>query len=100
MLGCVGQQCQMSGTLYGQRQPALMSGTRTRLSAWADLASVAEKAPQQGDILVVDLIDLLQTERAHLSTTPVPALPAPRSRRRSSASWSRSSIGRSARRLG
>jgi hypothetical protein len=59
MLRCVGHQCQMPGTLDGQRQPALMSGARTRLSAWADLASVADKASQQGDVFVVDVIDLL-----------------------------------------
>ena len=45
MLYYEGEQRQVTCTLDSDRQPALVSGARPRLSAWSDLAAIGQIAP-------------------------------------------------------
>ena len=66
----------MPGPLDGLRQPALVLGTGARPPAGQNAPPLVDVPGQRGDILIVDGVDLLGTEGAHL---PAPtASPAPR----------------------
>src|SRR6478609_2112647 len=48
------------------RQTALVRGTHARDTAGRDLAAFADEASQQTDVFVVDVVDFVDAESAHL----------------------------------
>src|SRR5579864_7976226 len=66
-LGRVWEQCDRPRALEGGREGTLVPGACAGDAAGKDLASVADESPQAGDLLVVDVVDLLDAEAAHLA---------------------------------
>src|SRR5579864_1257567 len=66
-LGRVWEQCDRPRALEGGREGTLVPGACAGDAAGKDLASVADESPQAGDLLVVDVADLLDAEAAHLA---------------------------------
>jgi hypothetical protein len=67
VLGCKRQQCQLTGTLQGDVERALVRGTRTGLAPRFDLAAFRQEAAQPSQVLVVNLFDLVDAELADLA---------------------------------
>jgi hypothetical protein len=60
----VGQQRQLAGALDGARDLHLVAPAGARDPARADLALLGDELAQRGDVLVVDLLDLVAAELA------------------------------------
>src|SRR6478736_2507674 len=71
VLGCVGQQGDVPGTLEGDRQLALVTGAGAGLAARLDLGALGQVAAEAVDLLVVDLRGLVGAERADLATAAI-----------------------------
>src|SRR5579864_520645 len=77
-LGRVWEQCDRPRALEGGREGTLVPGACAGDAAGKDLASVADESPQAGDLLVVDVADLLDAEAAHLAVLALrPSASAP-----------------------
>src|SRR5207253_1742230 len=61
-----GQESQLTGALYRDRQLSLVTAARTRDASRADLALLAHRPAQRAEVLVVDDVDLVAAERARL----------------------------------
>ena len=68
-LGDVRQQRKLARALDCARDLALMAAARSRDPARADLAALGDEAAQRGNVLVVDLVDLLTAVWAGLAPT-------------------------------
>src|SRR2546421_4841082 len=66
LVGGVGQQCDVAGTLERDREPALVTGAGAGDTTRKDLAPLADEAAKTRDFLVVDQMHLLHTEVADL----------------------------------
>lgn len=53
-----------------------MFGTRAKLSAGFDLSSLADMAAKAGDILVIDVLDVVSAELAYLAAGAKPSAAA------------------------
>ena len=73
-----GQQRDGTGALDGLAQLTLMLGAVAAHPAGQDLAALVGEAAQTVDVLVVDVLDLIHTEAAHL---PAGATASPGTRR-------------------
>src|SRR6478672_10054407 len=71
VLGRVGQQGDVPGTLEGDRQLALVTGAGAGLAARLDLGALGQVAAEAVDLLVVDLRGLVGAERADLATAAI-----------------------------
>src|SRR4029077_13321682 len=71
VLGGVGQQGDVPGTLEGDRQLTLVTGAGAGLAARLDLGALGQVAAEAVDLLVVDLRGLVGAERADLPATAV-----------------------------
>ncbi len=67
--GNVRQQRKLACALYGTRDLALMATTRAGDPPRADLAPLGDEPTQGGEVLVVDLIDLVAAIGARLTAT-------------------------------
>src|SRR5450759_3601289 len=67
LFGRVRKQCDRPGALESGREGALVPRARAGDTPGKDLAAVADESPQAGDLLVVDVADLLDAEAAHLA---------------------------------
>src|SRR5580704_5267739 len=65
------QQCDMPCALQGHRQRALVARACPGHPARQDLAPLRQVPAQPGDLLVVDEVDVLQAEAAHLAAAAV-----------------------------
>src|SRR6266852_2152988 len=63
----VREQSDRPGALEGGRERPLVPSARPGDSTREDLAAVAYESPQARDLLVVDVVDLLDAEAAHLA---------------------------------
>src|SRR5947209_16714270 len=63
----VGQQRELTGALDGAGDLALVAAAGSRDAPRADLPAVGDESPQRGDVLVVNLLDLLAAVRAWLA---------------------------------
>ncbi len=63
----------MAGTLDGDRQRALVLGAGTGLAPRLDLAALGNVAADPGDVLVVDIADVVRAEGADLATAKAAA---------------------------
>ena len=77
-----GQHGQVAGPLYGQGEHALVPGADAGLAAGLNLRLVGEVAPYGGDVLVVDVLDLVDAEAANLPARVEPGATPPCSSRR------------------
>jgi hypothetical protein len=78
MLGGVRQQRNVTGTLQRDSERALVAGAGAGLPPGLDLAALREVAAQPSDILVVDVADLIDTERTDFTAGRVlPGVLAP-----------------------
>jgi hypothetical protein len=66
-LGRVGQQRDFAGALDGAGDLALVPAAGARDAARADLAALGDEPAQAGDVLVVDLLDLVLAVRTRLA---------------------------------
>ena len=66
LLGNEGQQSDLTGTLDGLGQLALMHSTGTGGTAGQDLGAPADEAAQLGSILIIDMLALIHAELANL----------------------------------
>src|ERR1700739_709906 len=71
LLRCVRKQRDRARTLERGGQRPLVPRARTGHAARQDLAPVADEPAQPGDLLVVDVVDLLGAERAYLAMLPL-----------------------------
>ena len=67
VLGNEGQQSDLTGTLDGLGQLALMHSTGTGGTAGQDLGALADEAAQLGGILIIDMLALIHAELANLT---------------------------------
>jgi hypothetical protein len=63
-----GEQCKVPGALDRRRQRALMFGTGAGLAARLDHPTVGDEAAHAWNVLVIDVLDAVDTEAAHLAT--------------------------------
>jgi len=63
------EQREVTCTLHGTRQTALMFGARASLPTWADLPALCQVAAQQIRIFIGHFRDLIDAEIAKLVTT-------------------------------
>jgi hypothetical protein len=63
----VGQQRHVAGVLQRNPQAALMARAGAGLASWLNLTAIGEIAVQARDIFIVDLDDMIDTERANLA---------------------------------
>src|SRR5437879_3723441 len=78
---CKRQQSNIAGPLDGRSQAALMGSTHAGQAARHDLAALCHELLQHADVLVIDVVDFLDTELADFlpaeelpsSTTGIPA---------------------------
>jgi hypothetical protein len=61
------QHCELSGSLEGHVERALVRGARASLAARLDLAALGQEAPQPGEVLVINVFDLVDAELANLA---------------------------------
>ena len=61
----------MTGALDGDSQRALVSGAGAGHTAGQYLRTLGHIAAESGDILIVDVLDLVNTEAAYLATASV-----------------------------
>src|ERR1700680_1284762 len=66
-----GEQRDVSCALQRNRQRSLMASARARHPARQDLAPLREAPTQAGALLVVDEVDVLEAEAAHLAAAAV-----------------------------
>src|SRR6476469_9709988 len=71
VLRCVREQRHVTGPLEGDRQLALVAGTRAGLAARLDLGALRQVAAEAVDLLVVDLDRLVGAERADLAAASI-----------------------------
>jgi hypothetical protein len=80
MVSRVRQHGHEPSPLQGRGQHALVLRARPALAAGIDLAAVADEPANPTDVLVVDLLDLIDAERADLASRSTkagrPAVPA------------------------
>src|SRR4051794_26888292 len=67
-VGDVRQETQLTGALDGAGELNLMASAGARDASGADLALLAHRAADRPEVLVVDDVDLVATERARLET--------------------------------
>ena len=67
LVGHVGQQSDLTGTLDGLGQLALMHGAGAGGSAGQNLGALREETAQLGGILIINVLDFIDTEAAHLT---------------------------------
>src|SRR5487761_134950 len=84
LLGRVWKEGDRPCPLQRAGQRALVSGAGAGHAPRQDLAAVAHEAPQARDLLVVDVVDLLDAEAAHLAMLALRTSP----RRRGAFTWS------------
>jgi hypothetical protein len=65
----VWQQRELASTLHGASNLALVAAARAGDPARANLAAIGNEPPQSGNILVVNLLDLVTAVRARLAPT-------------------------------
>src|SRR6266550_4451881 len=66
LVGGVGEQRDVSGTLERNREPTLMTSAGSRDATRKDLAPLADEAAKTRHFLVIDQVDLLHAEVADL----------------------------------
>jgi hypothetical protein len=71
VLGGVRQQRDVARPLQGNGERPLVTSAGAGLAAGLDLAALREVAAQSGDVLVVDVADLIDAERTDFSTRRV-----------------------------
>src|SRR6266851_5334091 len=68
-VGHVRNQCDLARALDRRLQLPLMHRARARDAPREDLAALWHERPDQLHILVIDVVDLVRAELAHLATT-------------------------------
>lgn len=77
----------VSGAFDGDGQRPLMAGARAELPSRLDLAPFANMPAEPGDVLVVNVPDVVDTERTDLSPWRVPASAGTAPRAAAGTSW-------------
>src|SRR5207245_7789958 len=72
----VRQKCHETGALQRLGEHALVLRAGAALAARVDLAALADVSADAADVLVVDLLHLLDAERAHAAARPAATNPA------------------------
>lgn len=67
VLGSEGKQRQMTGSLDGNGQAALMLGTGSSLTPGFDLAPLGQEPSQGRNVLIVDRLCLFKAKRANFA---------------------------------
>src|SRR6478735_1609152 len=67
----VGQEGHVASALEGNTERALVAGAGAGLAARLDLRPFRKVLPKSSDVLIVDRLDLIYTECAHLSARHV-----------------------------
>ena len=67
LVGYIGQQSNLTSTLDSSCQLTLMLGTGAGGPARQDLAALGEIAAELRSVLIVDMLDFVNTESAHFT---------------------------------